>query len=70
MYFVELKRSFNNGEASTFCRAAGAVLATTDQLIQAQGLGADWCAYGHTVDSVSYPITTSLISDCGLCFLN
>lgn len=43
-------------KAADLCKSVGAVLATTDQLYNAYGNGANWCAYGHTQDHNGFPM--------------
>ena len=58
--------TFTKDTASAACTAAGAKLATADQLKDAHTAGADWCATGWLAgtDGASYPITTRTIAGC------
>ena len=54
-------------KANSVCQKYGARLATKDELIKAQQMGADWCSTGWVSDNTEaiYPINTSAIPGCG-----
>lgn len=58
---------YTRDEAKTICENFGAVLATKEQVAQAQKNGADWCLPGHTLDGpyAVFPVNTSAGSNCG-----
>ena len=53
--------------ANSVCQAFGARVASTEELTQAQLMGADWCATGWVSDSkdAKYTISTTVMPGCG-----